>query len=236
MSNETEPPKEASQAATGAAPRPASEPAAVSAEDIAEALSAGPEARIAELEGQIADLTGRLLRAHADMDNLRKRTEREKEETAKYAISRFARDLVGVGDNFQRAAGAVPAGATEQNPALKSLLDGVEMTEREFLKVLEANGVKRIDAQGQPFNPHQHQAVMERADPSVATGTVLQVFQAGYMIEDRCLRPAMVVVSTGGPKAGATADNGEAKPAAAPTDAATGAEPDKPATPEPPKA
>lgn len=160
------------------------------------------KARNDELEGQIKDLTDRLLRAHADMDNFRKRTEREKEETAKYAISKFARDLVGVGDNFQRAVAAVPPGAVEADPALKSLVDGVQMTEREFLKSLEKNGVLRVDPAGQAFNPHQHQAVMERNDPSVPSGTVLDVFQPGYLLEGRCLRPAMVVVSTGGPKPG----------------------------------
>ncbi len=132
---------------------------------------------------------------------MRKRTEREKEETAKYAVTRFARDVLEVGDNFQRALQAVPAGAAEADPALKSLVDGVNLTEREFLNVLEKNGVKRIDALGEPFNPHLHQAVMQMPKSDVPDGTVVQVFQAGFTIEDRTLRPAMVVVATGGPKA-----------------------------------
>ena len=89
-------------------------------------------AQLATLEGRIADLTDRLLRAHAEMDNLRKRTERDKEDTAKYAISKFARDVLGVGDNLQRAIAAVPPGAADADPALKALIDGVAMTEREF--------------------------------------------------------------------------------------------------------
>lgn len=157
-------------------------------------------AQVETLQSQIEDLTSRLLRAHADLDNLRKRGEREKQETARYAISKFARDTVEVADNFERAMQSVPVGAIEENPQLKALLDGVTMTEREFLNVLERHGVKRVSPKGEAFNPHLHQAVMERQDASVANGTVVEVFQAGYMIEDRCLRPAMVVVARGGGK------------------------------------
>lgn len=143
------------------------------------------------------------LRLMADMENLRKRTEREKEDASKYAVTRFAKDIAEVGDNFQLAIQAVPAAAAEQDAALKSFLEGVVVAERAFLATLERHGVRQIAAQGQPFNPHQHQAVTEVEDASVPTGTVVQVFQAGYMLEDRCLRPAMVAVSRGGPKAGA---------------------------------
>src|SRR5262245_37751829 len=94
-------------------------------------------AAVETLKGQIDDLTNRLLRAHADMDNMRKRAEREKEETSKYAITRFARDVVTVADNFERALQAVPQAAVEQDAALKSLVEGVTMTEREFVNVLE---------------------------------------------------------------------------------------------------
>jgi molecular chaperone GrpE len=164
----------------------------------------GESARtVAVLEGRIADLTDRLLRAHAEMDNLRKRTERDKEDTAKYAISKFAREVLAVGDNLQRATAAVPPGAADADPALKALVDGVSMTEREFLNVLERNGVKRIDPEGQPFNPHQHQAMIEVEQPEVAAGTVVQVYAPGYILEDRVLRPAMVVVAKGGERRGA---------------------------------
>jgi len=158
---------------------------------------------VAVLEGRIADLTDRLLRAHAEMDNLRKRTERDKEETSKYAITKFARDVLVVGDNLQRAIAAVPAGAAEQDPALKALIDGVSMTEREFLNVLDRNGVKRVEAAGEPFNPHQHQAMVEIEQPDVPAGTIVQVYQEGYALGDRILRPAMVVVAKGGEKRGA---------------------------------
>jgi molecular chaperone GrpE len=162
----------------------------------------GGEADVATLEGRIADLTDRLLRAHADMDNLRKRTERDKEDMAKYAISKFAREVLSIGDNLQRAIAAVPAGAAEEDPALKALVDGVSMTEREFLNVLERHGVRRLDPEGQPFNPHQHQAMIEVENREVAPGTVVQVYEPGYILEDRVLRPAMVVVAKGGAKPG----------------------------------
>jgi molecular chaperone GrpE len=173
------------------------------------------EQTIAALRAEAAELKDRLLRAHAEVENIRKRSEREKEDTSKYAVSRFARDIVNVGDNFRRAIDAVPAGAAEQDPALKSFLEGVTMTERELLNVLERYGIKRVQPLNEPFNPHLHQAVMEIARTDVPSGTVVQVFQAGFTIEDRVLRPAMVAVSKGGPKP-AQASNGGAGPGAPP--------------------
>lgn len=181
--------------------------------------SIAAELEVTKLEAQVKDLTDRLLRAHAEMDNIRKRTERDKADTIKYAITKFAGDIIGVGDNFQRAVSAVPAGAAEADAALKSLVEGVTLTEREFLGVLERHGVKRLDPKGQAFDPNFHQAVMEMDNKEVPAGTVLQVFQMGYTIEDRVLRPAMVVVSKGGfkpmkpvevkPEAAAAGENGE---------------------------
>ena len=188
----------------------------------AEARPVDLEARVAELQAQVADLTDRLLRAHAEMENVRKRTEREKAETAKYAISKFAHDMVAVFDNFQRAVAAVPAGAAELDPALNSLIEGVTMTERAALQVLESHGVTRIDPHGEIFNPHLHQAVMEQEVSDVPAGTVLQVLQSGYVIGDRVLRPAMVVTAKGGPK--------PAKPADAPAPAANDDRPVGPGT------
>jgi len=161
--------------------------------------AAGDET-IAALKSEIADLKDRLLRTHAEMDNIRKRSEREKADTLKYAVSRFAQDMLTVGDNVQRAIAAVPPQAAEQDPALRSFLDGVTMTERELVNIFERHGIKRMNPQGEAFNPHHHQAVMEMPNPDVANGTVIQVLQAGYMIEDRVLRPAMVVVAKGGAK------------------------------------
>jgi molecular chaperone GrpE len=154
----------------------------------------------------VSDKHDQYVRAVAETENVRRRLEKDKEETAKYAISKFAKDILSVGDNFHRAIEAVPKDAVETDPALKTLLEGVVLAERDFRGALERHGVKTIDPAGQPFNPHHHQAVMEKEDTGVPNGTVLQVFQVGYLIDDRCLRPAMVVVSRGGVKAGKPAD------------------------------
>jgi len=156
---------------------------------------------IAALQAEVADFKDRWMRAQAETENVRKRYEREKEDTAKYAITKFARDIVNVGDNFQRAIDAVPGGAVEREPALKSFLEGVTLTERELLNILERHGIKRLNPKDEAFNPHQHQAMMEVARSDVQPGTIVQVFQAGYTIEDRVLRPAMVVVAKAEPKA-----------------------------------
>lgn len=158
-------------------------------------------ARVAAKDAQLEAANDKVLRTYADLDNMRKRVEREKEETAKYAITKFARDVVNVADNFERAILSVPAEAKADNPALVALIDGVSLTEREFMNVLERHGVKRVAPQGEAFNPHHHQAVMETQNLDVPPGTVLQVFQPGYLIDDRVLRPAMVVVAAGGAKA-----------------------------------
>lgn len=182
-------------------------------------------AEVDTLQGQVAELTDRLLRAHAEMDNIRKRADREREETAKYAISKFARDVAAVADNFERAIQAVPAGAAEQDPALSALLDGVRMTEREFLNALEKNGVRRISPKGEAFNPHMHQAMMEAHNAEVAPGTIVEVYQAGYVIGDRVLRPAMVVVATGGPKSAAPEQGAESSGETPPGESGGSAEP-----------
>lgn len=190
----------------------------------AEEATQAVDAQIAALAAEVVDLKDRLLRAHAEMDNIRKRGEREKADTQKYAVTRFAQDILTVGDNVQRAIDAVPAQAAEQDPALKSFLEGVTMTERELINVLERHGIKRMQAQGEAFNPHQHQAVMETQNVDVPSGTVIQVLQAGYMIEDRVLRPAMVVVAKGGPKPAAV--EGPAADSAAPKSANDDTPPD----------
>ena len=161
-----------------------------------------------ELESQIADLTDRMLRAHAELDNVRKRSEREKADTAKYAVTRFAQDMVGIADNLPRALSAIPADAVQG--AMSAFVDGVRLVDQEFLKTLERHGVRKVEAKGRAFDPHLHQAVMEQEDPSVPAGTILQVYQDGFVIEDRVLRPAMVIVSRGGPKAGKPAPTSDA--------------------------
>ena len=147
------------------------------------------------------DLKNRLLLLAADMENLRRRTEREKQDSAKYAISNFARDVLTVGDSLTRALQAIPPEARETaDDTLKSLLEGVEMTERELNNVLSRHGVKIDEPKGAKFDPNVHQAIFEVEDPELPSGTITEVVQAGYVIGDRVLRPAMVGVSKGGPK------------------------------------
>jgi molecular chaperone GrpE len=147
-----------------------------------------------------AEMRDRLLRTMADMENLRARTERERNDMARYAISNFARDVLTVGDNLKRTIDHVPAEASAQDPALKSFLEGVELTERELLNVLERHGVTRIEPLGARFDPNCHQAMYEVQNADVPDGTVVDVMQEGYVIGDRCLRPALVAVAKGGAK------------------------------------
>jgi molecular chaperone GrpE len=163
-----------------------------------------PDADLAQeaaaLAKENAELKDRVLRTLAEMENLRRRTEREIADSRTYAITSFARDLVGVADNIQRALDAVrDSSAALEGPA-KALVDGVELTERELLKVLEKNGVKKFDPKGEKFDPNLHQAMFEVPDARVPSGSVVQVIQPGYAIGDRVLRPALVGVSKGGPR------------------------------------
>jgi molecular chaperone GrpE len=171
-----------------------------------------PAADIARLEAEKADLTDRLVRLAAEMDNLRKRTERDVQDARKYAVSKFAGDMLVVGDNLKRTLEAVPAEKMAEDEALKALVEGVEVTGREMERLLEKNGITRIQAIGERFDPHRHQAMFEIPDGSVPAGTVVQVMQEGYQIGDRVLRAALVAVAKGGP---AAKDAGEAPRSAA---------------------
>lgn len=162
------------------------------------------EAHNAALAEEIAQLKDKLLRAMAETENVRRRVEREREETAKYAVSSFAKELAGVADNLRRAIDAVPAETRAADEAVRSLLEGVEATERALLAGFERFGVSRIDPLGERFDPNRHQA-MAQIDSDQPPGTVIQVMQAGYMIHDRLLRPAMVVVAKARPAGEASA-------------------------------
>jgi molecular chaperone GrpE len=175
-----------------------SPPQPESAEPAAEQL----KAIIGVLQNDLDKSKSEILRLVADMDNLRKRTEREKQETARFAISKFAVDIIDVADNFERAMLAVPAGAAEADPALQSLVEGVGMIDGQLKSVLDRHGVKRIWPEGEIFNPHLHQPMQQVDNPDLPNGTILRVFQAGYVIEERVIRPAMVVTARGGPKPG----------------------------------
>lgn len=168
------------------------------------------KADLEQLRAAPAEYQDKNIRLLAEMENLRRRTERERSDTAKFAITRFARDVLTVADNVQRAIDTAPLEAKADDGPIKSFFDGVMLTGRELLNVLERHGVKRIDPTGERFDPNVHQAMMQADNLDVPAGTVIQTFQPAYMIEDRVLRPAMVVVSRGGPKlAKASADGGD---------------------------
>jgi molecular chaperone GrpE len=160
------------------------------------------------LVDEAAEMKDRLLRTLAEMENLRKRTEREVAEARQYGIASFARDILGVADNFRRALDAIgPEVKAGADAATTSLIEGVELTERELAKALEKNGIRKIEPQGEKFDPNLHQAMYEVPDPSVPSGSIVQVIQPGYVIGERILRPAMVAVAKGGPKMAAPASN-----------------------------
>src|SRR5271170_2488109 len=177
------------------------------AEDEAAAPAAPAEAPATQptpstaLEREHAEMKDKLLRTLAEMENLRKRTEREIADSRLYGVSSFARDLIGVADNMRRALETVtPELRSSVQAGVKALVDGVELTERELLKALEKNGVRQFTPQGEKFDPNLHQAIFEVPDATVPAGSVAQVVQPGYMIGERVLRPALVGVSKGGPK------------------------------------
>ena len=167
------------------------------------AAEAAPS-EVETLQQENANLKDRLLRALAEMENLRRRTEREVADAKAYGVTSFARDVLGVADNLRRALDHLPAEARESADAIvKSLIEGVEVTERDFLSRLTRHGVKKLEPQGERFDPNLHEALFEVPDESVPAGTVVQVVESGYTIGDRVLRPAKVGVSKGGPKASA---------------------------------
>jgi molecular chaperone GrpE len=158
----------------------------------------GPDA--AALAQEVADTKDRLLRALADMENLRRRTEREVSDARVYGVTSLARDLISVADDLRRALDAAEESAAIVEGPAKALCDGVELIERQLLKVLERHGIRVFDPHGAKFDPNFHQALFEVPDANIPAGSVVQVIQPGFMIGERVLRPAMVGVSKGGPK------------------------------------
>jgi len=183
-------------------PIAAANDAANDAGDPAEGDAAQPSAeeQVVALEAELADAKDRLLRALAETENTRRRAQREREDTQKYAITGFARDLLSPVDNLRRALESIPE-AEINDSRVRSLLDGVAATERELLGALERHGVKRIDPKGEKFDHNFHQAIFEAPNPDKPAGTIVEVLQAGYVLHDRLLRPAMVGVAKGGPAA-----------------------------------
>ncbi|OLP59224.1 nucleotide exchange factor GrpE [Xaviernesmea oryzae] len=187
----------AETAAEGAAATGAPEAGVQEAPAAAEAAPDPAEA----LRAENAELRDRYLRLAAEMDNLRRRTERDVKDAKTYAVASFARDMLAVSDNLRRALEAVPTEALASGDAgFSSLVEGVDMTERSMLSALERHGVKKLDPVGQKFDPNFHQAMFEVPNAEVPHNTVVQVVQAGFTIGERVLRPAMVGVAKGGPK------------------------------------
>ena len=200
------------EAADLAAKRQAEAAAAQAAHEAALAAEAGDRregfsdpvaflsAELDKMEAEKNEANDKALRLVAEMDNLRKRTARDVHDARTFSIAGFARDMLEVSDNLRRALAAVPDGAAEGDPGLKALVEGVEMTERAMLNALEKHGVKKISPKGEKFDPNLHQAMFEVPNPEVPNNTVLEVVQEGFVIGERCLRPAMVGVAKGGPK------------------------------------
>lgn len=156
---------------------------------------------LAEALAREAELKDKLLRAMADTENLRRRAEREKAESIQYGLTRFAGDLLTVADTLERALASVSPDAREAaGDAVRTVLDGVELTSKELQRVFEKHGIKRLDPKGAKFDPHLHTAIAQVPAPAVPDGSIVDVAQVGYSIGERLLRPAMVVVGTGGPK------------------------------------
>lgn len=171
----------------------------------------GAEMIAQELSGLRAEVEAhkdRALRALAEVENVRKRLERERDDARTYSVTRFARDMLTVADNLNRALAAVPPDArAKSDESVKAVLDGVEATARELSAALARHGVKPIEAQGQRFDPNLHQAIAEVPAPDAQPGTVVNVVQAGYLIGDRLLRPAMVTVAKAPPSGNGAGQN-----------------------------
>jgi molecular chaperone GrpE len=159
-------------------------------------------ARATRLEAEVAELRDQLLRALAESENQRRRSQREREDAVRYAAAPMLRDLLPVADNLQRALASVPAETAERDDTLRTLLEGVQLTQRELESVFERHGIVRLDPMGELLNPHHHEAMFEVPDPQTPSGTIVQVVEPGYLLHDRLLRPARVGVAKGGPPPG----------------------------------
>jgi len=175
----------------------------------AEPAPQDPEDRVAELEAEVAELKDKVLRAVAEAENTRRIAAREKADAGKYAATNFARDILRVADFLTMAMQSVSQEARDADPHLNNLCVGIDMTMKELLNAFEANGIKPIAAENQPFDHNLHEAVQQAENAEVPFNTVLQVLRGGFTIQDRLLRPAQVIVSTGGPKANGAQDNAD---------------------------
>jgi molecular chaperone GrpE len=198
--NDTAPERSDEAAATPAADEATAAPAEAAQER-------DPFSVIEALNAENVSLKDRILRTMAEMENLRRRTEREVSDAKTYGVTNFARDMLNVADNLARALESLPEEArTAADGALKSLIEGVELTMRDLTAALGRHGVKKLEPLGEKFDPNFHQAMFEAPNEELPAGTVAQVVQSGWRIGDRVLRPAMVGVSKGGPKVAVKAE------------------------------
>ena len=166
-------------------------------ETAAEAPELKEHDRLAELENALAEAKQQTLYAQAETQNVRRRLEQEKQAVTAYAVTSFARDMLSVKDNLDRALAAVPE-ELRQDERIKALLTGIEATSRELDSVFQRNGITRVEAMGKPLDPNRHQAMIEVPHDEAEPGTIVQEMQPGYMIKDRLLRPALVGVAKKG--------------------------------------
>jgi molecular chaperone GrpE len=199
------------------APLPGTPPGADEPAASAEALMEEAAGRIRALEAEVAELKDRWLRSEAEAQNVRARARREVEDARNFAVQRFARDVVEVVETLERALASLPAPEQGEAPVVAKMREGIEATMRMFLATLERHGVARIEAQGARFDPELHQAMAEAPSPTVPAGHVAQAWTPGWTLNSRLLKPAMVVVSTGGPASAHGAEQPE-RPAAGPVD------------------
>lgn len=194
----TEEEKNAAEASEADAEENTAEPEAEQPETLEDPpAEATPEDRIAELETELAATNDRMLRLMAETENIRRRTEREREDTLRYAASGLAKDLLNVADNLHRALAAVPEELRSGDDAAKNFVVGVEMTEKELLAAFEKHGIQQILPLGEKFDYEKHQAMFELENTGKPAGTVVEMMQPGYIMHERLLRPAMVGVAKG---------------------------------------
>lgn len=200
--NET--PEEAAAAADAAADMAAEAAEAAEADDQAEADAAGEDVQVeidaaGKADAEIADLKDKLLRALADIENLRRRSQKEREDALKYASANFARDMLSVADNLRRAIESIPEEGDPDGAALVGFIEGIALTEKDLLSALERHKITKIEPMGEKFDPQFHEALFEIPTNDAASGTVMQVMETGYTIHDRLLRPAKVGIAKAAP-------------------------------------
>ena len=191
MSNDTEKNQEPTEASVAAPPDPANQ----NVPDTPDALMQAATTRISAIEGELAEMKERWMRAEAENANVRARAKRDVEETRQYAVQKFATDVVEAAENLRRGMDALPPAAPGQPEILAKVREGLESTERSFLGILERHGIKQQEPLGQPFDPNLHQAMAEQESELHKPGTIMQAWTTGWTLHGRLLRPAMVVVA-----------------------------------------